>query len=109
MLEFFRVELLSLQRGPYNFYLHGQFLKHGNPRLHSTASHIHKLGIKSFQNSINGEILDDHRILAESGIPAIDIIDFDYPYWHTIEDTPDKCSPKSLKSVGDVIIDYIYN
>ncbi|MCK4966559.1 M28 family peptidase [bacterium] len=69
----------------------------------------HKLGIKSFQNSINGEILDDHRILAESGIPAIDIIDFDYPYWHTIEDTPDKCSPKSLKSVGDVIIDYIYN
>ena len=38
-------------------------------------------------------------------IPAIDIIDFDYPhkfdnYWHTQEDTPDKCSPASLEQVG---------
>ena len=68
-----------------------------------------KLGIKQFVPSINGEILDDHRILAEeAGIPSIVIIDFDYQYWHTIQDTPDKCSSESLKAIGDVIIDYIY-
>ncbi|NVM00808.1 MAG: M28 family peptidase, partial [Candidatus Helarchaeota archaeon] len=67
-----------------------------------------KLGIKQFDQSIYGEILDDHRILAEIGIPSIDIIDFDYQYWHTIQDTPDKCSSESLKAVGEVIIDYIY-
>ena len=68
-----------------------------------------KLGIRQFNNNVNGEILDDHRMLIEAGIPAIDIIDFNYKYWHTIEDTPDKCSPQSLKAVGDVIVDYIYN
>ena len=68
-----------------------------------------KLGISQFNNRVNGNIWDDHYILIKAGIPAIDIIDFDYKYWHTIEDTPDKCSPQSLKAVGDVIIDYIYN
>ena len=29
--------------------------------------------------------------------------DFDYPYWHTLQDTADKCSPQSLKAVGDVM------
>jgi len=68
-----------------------------------------KLGIKQFDPGINGDIWDDHRILAEeAGIPSIDIIDFDYQYWHTIQDTPDKCSSESLKAVGDVIVDYIY-
>ncbi len=67
-----------------------------------------KLGFTQFDNTINGEISDDHQILANSGISAIDIIDFDYKYWHTLEDTPDKCSPQSLKAVGNVILDYIY-
>ncbi|MFC1562993.1 M28 family peptidase, partial [candidate division KSB1 bacterium] len=62
-----------------------------------------KLGIKQFIHSVGFEILDDHIMLAESGIPAIDIIDFDYKYWHTIQDTPDKCSPESLEAVGKVI------
>lgn len=53
-------------------------------------------------------ISDDHMPLIKKGIKCIDIIDFDYKYWHTHEDTPDKCSPKSLKIVGDVIIKYIY-
>ena len=48
-----------------------------------------------------------------TGIPAIDIIDFEYPntvenYWHTTEDTPDKCSAASLESVGTVIATLIY-
>ncbi len=46
---------------------------------------------------------DDHTPFLEAGIPAVDIIDFDYPYWHTSQDTADKVSSKSLQIVGDVI------
>jgi glutaminyl-peptide cyclotransferase len=45
-------------------------------------------------------ITDDHIPFAQSGIPAVDIIDFDYPYWHTLEDTGEKVSPQSLEEVG---------
>ncbi len=45
-------------------------------------------------------ILDDHVPFARRGIPAVDIIDFDYPYWHTTQDTPDKVSAESLEAVG---------
>lgn len=48
-------------------------------------------------------MLDDHTPFLEAGIPAVDIIDFDYPYWHTIEDTPDKVSPESLAAVGQTL------
>ncbi len=46
---------------------------------------------------------DDHTPFLEAGIPAVDIIDFDYPYWHTSQDTSDKVSAKSLQIVGDVV------
>jgi len=49
-------------------------------------------------------ILDDHMPLNAVGIPTIDIIDFDYPYWHTTMDTVDKCSPASLRAVGSVLL-----
>lgn len=45
-------------------------------------------------------MIDDHLPFARAGIPAVDIIDFDYPYWHTTEDTADKASPLSLMRVG---------
>ena len=45
-------------------------------------------------------MIDDHLPFAERGITAVDIIDFDYPYWHTVEDTADKASPDSLLRVG---------
>ncbi len=46
---------------------------------------------------------DDHTPFLEKGIRAVDIIDFDYPYWHTTEDTIDKVSPESLERVGRVL------
>jgi hypothetical protein len=46
---------------------------------------------------------DDHTPFLKAGIPAVDIIDFDYPYWHTAADTPDKVSPKSLEIVGETL------
>lgn len=48
-------------------------------------------------------VYDDHIPFARLGIPAACIIDFDYPYWHTTRDTPDKVSPISLERVGRVL------
>jgi len=45
-------------------------------------------------------MLDDHIPFAQRGIPAVDMIDFDYPYWHTTQDTPDKVSGESLEAIG---------
>jgi Zn-dependent M28 family amino/carboxypeptidase len=49
------------------------------------------------------DIIDDHLPFRQQGLVAVDIIDFDYPYWHTTEDTPDKVSPESLQRVGRVL------
>jgi glutaminyl-peptide cyclotransferase len=48
-------------------------------------------------------MIDDHIPFAQRGIPSIDIIDFDYPYWHTVADTADKVSPDSLQRVGHTL------
>jgi len=48
-------------------------------------------------------VSDDHLPYLKAAVPAVDIIDFDYPYWHTPADTLDKTSARSLKIVGDVI------
>lgn len=50
---------------------------------------------------------DDHTPFLEAGIPAVDIIDFDYPYWHTTADTPDKVSAASLEAVGKTLWTWI--
>ena len=52
-------------------------------------------------------MLDDHTPFLRAGITAIDIIDFDYPYWHTVEDTVDKVSPESLDAVGDTLLAWL--
>lgn len=49
-------------------------------------------------------INDDHLPFLEAGVPAVDLIDLEYPWWHTSEDTLDKVSPESLKVVGDVLL-----
>jgi glutaminyl-peptide cyclotransferase len=55
-------------------------------------------------------IEDDHLPFIEAGVPAVDIIDLEYPdesmrYWHTAEDTLDKVSARSLQVVGDVLLE----
>ncbi len=52
-------------------------------------------------------IVDDHVILNQAGIRTIDIIDFDYPPWHTSGDTPDKIGAESLDKVGEVVLSVI--
>ena len=50
---------------------------------------------------------DDHMPFIERGVAAIDLIDFDYPAWHTDEDTLDKLSASSLEIVGKVVVSVI--
>jgi len=57
----------------------------------------------TFISEYRWAMLDDHIPFARRGIPAVDIIDFDYPYWHTTQDTPDKVSAESLERVGRVL------
>ena len=59
--------------------------------------------LTSFIPSYRYSIIDDHIPFRERGFTVVDIIDFDYPYWHTTEDTPDKVTPESLERVGRVL------
>lgn len=63
---------------------------------------------KYFIDSVRHTVLDDHVPINDAGVPCIDLIDFDYAYWHTVEDTPDKCSPDSLRVVGDTVAEVMY-
>jgi hypothetical protein len=57
-----------------------------------------------FIPGVKHTLTDDHVALQHVGIHAIDVVDFDYPYWHTTEDTIDKVSAASLQVVGDVAV-----
>ena len=59
---------------------------------------------KHFIGNLRHTLTDDHVALQKAGIHAIDVVDFDYPYWHTTEDTIDKVSAESLQIVGDVAV-----
>jgi hypothetical protein len=52
-------------------------------------------------------MLDDHIPFKNAGIPAVDMIDFDYPYWHTVADTADKVSAQSLTIIGDTLLKWL--
>jgi hypothetical protein len=44
-----------------------------------------------------------------AGIPSVDLICYPYRYWHTLEDTPDKCARNTLRQVGALVVDVLYN
>ena len=57
-----------------------------------------------FLPGVKHTLIDDHVALQNAGIHAIDVVDFDYPPWHTTEDTIDKVTAASLQVVGDVAL-----
>jgi glutaminyl-peptide cyclotransferase len=63
----------------------------------------HKLGHRQFMDE-ELAVEDDHLPFLKSGVPAVDIIDLDYPAWHTPQDTIDAISARSLQIVGDVVL-----
>ncbi|MGF1582743.1 MAG: M28 family peptidase [Gemmataceae bacterium] len=60
-------------------------------------------GCKAFQQTVGDHVRDDHLALLNVGIPAIDIIDFSYPHWHKLSDTPANCSPEGMDQVARVL------
>jgi len=62
-----------------------------------------KLGHRQFLNE-EMAIEDDHLPFLKAGVPAVDIIDLDYPEWHTPQDTMDAIAARSLQVVGDVVL-----
>jgi len=67
------------------------------------------LNTTAFVDASGPDIRDDHTSLNQAGIPSILVIDFDYPYFHTSEDTPDKCSSESLETVARAALSYVYS
>jgi hypothetical protein len=66
-----------------------------------------QLKATAFRTREGRAVNDDHIPLNNAGIPTIDLIDFDYPHWHTSEDLPDKCSAASLEQVGKVVTGWL--
>jgi Zn-dependent M28 family amino/carboxypeptidase len=65
------------------------------------------LKLRKYFSYLDRDLIDDHVPLNTIGIPTIDIIDFDYPWWHTADDTMDKISAQSLQIVGSVGLYYL--
>ena len=59
------------------------------------------------------DVLDDHVPFLQWGVPALDLIDFDYgpnnSFWHTAGDTLDKISAESICTVADLTLALIWN
>ncbi len=88
------------------------FMERGGTRALSEAiwSQAADLGYAQFLIPEPGFlIIDDHVPFLRQGIPAIVIIDFDYPHWHTVSDTLDKVSAESLERVGRVLETWLEN
>jgi len=67
-----------------------------------------RAGVKQFVARRKHEVRDDHLPLNEiARIPTCDVIDFDYPHWHTRNDIPASCSAESLGAVGHVMVEWL--
>ncbi|MDQ3742466.1 MAG: M28 family metallopeptidase [Actinomycetota bacterium] len=62
---------------------------------------------KVFPATTDVALLDDHVPFLEQGIPAIDLIDWQYPYKDTLRDTVDKTSAEALDAVGETVADLL--
>lgn len=87
-----------------NIYMENNSDQELNKQIWAVAK---ELGYSQFIPSYKYTIIDDHLPFIKAGIPAVDIIDIDYPYWHTTQDTLDKISAESLKAVGDTMLTWL--
>lgn len=65
-------------------------------------------GARSFHDEVRWSIIDDHVPLLDAGLPAVDVIDFDYPAWHTHRDDLSQVSAESLEQVARVAAWLVY-
>ena len=62
-----------------------------------------RAGFSQFIQQEKFSLIDDHIPFLQRNIPATDLIDFDYPYYHTTEDDLEKISEESLYAVGETL------
>lgn len=93
---------LQIYREAYSDY----FNKPINDMIWRVAKDV---GAGAFIDEVKYTIMDDHLPLNAGGLPAVDLIDFDYEHWHTENDLPENCSPASLEQVGRVLAYIAYN
>jgi len=82
--------------------------RYAKPWLDHVFQRAEELGLPAFINDVGPAVYDDHLPFLRQGIPAIDLIDFDYSPWHTDGDRPEACSGESLGQVGRLMVDLIY-
>jgi glutaminyl-peptide cyclotransferase len=66
-----------------------------------------ELSATAFRRQRGERVMDDHLALQNAGIPALDIIDFDYPHWHRLSDKPENCSPEPMMQVAKVLTTWL--
>ena len=54
------------------------------------------------------QVVDDHTPWNDHGVPFIDLIGWPCKTWHTVADTPEHCSAKTLAGVGEVVLQWIH-
>jgi hypothetical protein len=68
-----------------------------------------ELDLGAFMARPGYEAFDDHVPFLAAGIPAVDLIDLEYPEWHTQADRPEACDPASLDQVGTLLVHYLFS
>jgi glutaminyl-peptide cyclotransferase len=82
--------------------------RNSNPEINTEIWGVaNGMGYSQFIPKYKYDLIDDHIPFIQAGIRAVDVIDFDYPYWHTTSDTLDKVSAESLKAVGETILKWM--
>jgi hypothetical protein len=74
-------------------------------RLRAAASRVGTLGL--FPPGLQGEVFDDHIPFLRAGVPAVDLIDFDYPCWQKRCDTLGRVSQRNLTRVGETVLELL--
>lgn len=82
--------------------------RNSNPDLQASIwATARASGFSAFETRPGYAMIDDHTPFLALGIPAVDIIDFDYPAWHTTEDTFEQVSADSLEQVGQTLVNWL--
>lgn len=87
-----------------------RFLREGNSvaaapfLVEAVWSVAREESLTAFVDSLTDAVFDDHIPFLQARIPAVDIIDREDPHWHTVDDTPEHCSPATLGQVGRLVL-----
>ncbi len=83
-------------------------LRAAGPWLEAMFRRAAELGLTAFRPEPGRPVFDDHMPFVQRGLRAVDLIDFDFPQWHTVGDVPAVCDPRSLEQVGRLLADIVH-